>query len=149
MITVRLEQSEDITAVRMVNETAFGQSQEAKIVDAIRATCRDAVSFVALSDGQIVGHIFFSPVVVTCTDRKVSGMGLAPMAVLPAHQYQGIGSRLVRAGLEILRQRSCPYVVVLGHPEYYPRFGFVPASRHGIVCQWEGVPDGAFRARSA
>ena len=71
-------------------------------------------------------------------------MGLAPMAVLPDYQHQGIGSQLVTSGLEILRQRNCPYVVVLGHPEYYPRFGFVPASRHGIVCQWEGVPDGAF-----
>jgi len=71
-------------------------------------------------------------------------MGLAPMAVLPEFQRQGIGSRLVRYGLDILRQGSCPFIIVLGHPEYYPRFGFEPASTHKIRCQWTGVPDEAF-----
>src|SRR5437879_13678113 len=71
-------------------------------------------------------------------------MGLGPMAVLPEHQRQGVGSRLVRRGLDILRERGCPFVVVVGHPEYYPRFGFEPASRHGLASQWEGVPDAAF-----
>ena len=71
-------------------------------------------------------------------------MGLAPLAVAPERQRQGIGSLLVRAGIGALRARNCPLVIVLGHPEYYPRFGFVPASRHGLSCQWEGVPDEAF-----
>lgn len=71
-------------------------------------------------------------------------MGLAPTAVLPRRQRQGIGSQLVRRGLDILRERGCPFVVVVGHPEYYPRFGFEPASRHGLASQWEGVPDAAF-----
>ena len=70
-------------------------------------------------------------------------MGLAPMAVLPERQRQGIGSELVETGLAELRERDCPFVIVLGHPEYYPRFGFEPASRHGIKCEWE-VPDEAF-----
>ena len=70
----------------------------------------------------------------------------APMAVLPDRPRQGIGSRLVRRGLEILRERECPFVVVVGHPEYYPRFGFERASAHGLVSQWEGVPDDAFMA---
>ena len=70
-------------------------------------------------------------------------MGLAPMAVLPGHQRKGIGSELVRAGLAELRERDCPFVIVLGHPEYYPRFGFEPASGHGVKCEWE-VPDEAF-----
>jgi putative acetyltransferase len=66
------------------------------------------------------------------------------MAVLPAHQNRGIGSMLVREGLKQLVAQGCPFVIVLGHPEYYPRFGFEPASKHGIRCQWEGVPDAAF-----
>ena len=65
------------------------------------------------------------------------------MAVLPERQRQGIGSELVETGLAELRERDCPFVIVLGHPEYYPRFGFEPASRHGIKCEWE-VPDEAF-----
>src|SRR5258708_11234472 len=71
-------------------------------------------------------------------------MGLAPMAVLPDRQRQGIGSELVRRGLDILRERGCPFVVVVGHPEYYPRVGFEPASVHGLASQWEAVPDAAF-----
>ena len=66
------------------------------------------------------------------------------MAVLPDRQRQGIGSQLVRRGLDILRERGCPFVVVVGHPDFYPRFGFEPASLHGLTSQWEGVPDAAF-----
>jgi putative acetyltransferase len=66
------------------------------------------------------------------------------MAVLPDRQRQGIGSQLVRRGVEILEERRCPFVVVVGHPEYYPRFGFKPASRHGLASQWEGMPEAAF-----
>ena len=76
--------------------------------------------------------------------EPILGMGLAPMAVLPERQRAGIGSQLVREGLKRLRAASTPFVIVLGHPEYYPRFGFQPASRYGIQCQWEGVPDQAF-----
>jgi putative acetyltransferase len=65
------------------------------------------------------------------------------MAVTPNRQRQGIGSRKAQAGLAILREQGCPFIIVLGHPEFYPRFGFVPASRHGLRCQWEGVPDAA------
>ena len=71
-------------------------------------------------------------------------MGLAPMPVLPRFQRQGIGSRLVRAGIATLKKARCPFIIVLGHPEYYPRFGFMPASKRGFTCQWEGVPDDAF-----
>lgn len=71
-------------------------------------------------------------------------MGLAPMAVLPERQRQGIGSTLVRAGIDVLWERNCPFIIVLGHSGYYPRFGFVPASRHGLLCQWDGIPDEAF-----
>jgi putative acetyltransferase len=140
---IRPERPEDVSGVRIVNELAFGQSAEADIVDKLRGACADVVSLVA-EDRGIVGHILFSPAAIECPGRCVVGMGLAPMAVRPDRQRQGIGSKLVRRGLDILRERGCPFVVVLGHPEYYPRFGFERASAHGLACRWEGIPDEAF-----
>ena len=102
------------------------------------------LSLVAVDDGQVVGHIFFSPVFASGERGTVRGMGLAPMAVLPERQRQGIGSMLAYAGIETIRKRKCPFIIVLGHPEYYPRFGFVPASQHGLSSQWDGIPDEAF-----
>jgi putative acetyltransferase len=144
MVTIQPERPDDIAAVRTLNETAFGQPSEAAIVDSIRAACPDAVSLVAVDDSQVVGHIFFSPVFASGERGTKQGMGLAPMAVLPERQRQGVGSMLVQAGIEAMRERDCPFIIVLGHPEYYPRFGFVPASQHGLSCQWDGVPDEAF-----
>ena len=144
MISIRREQPGDIAGVRRANELAFGQPEEAGIVDAMRQACDDLLSLVALRDGQVVGHILFSPATVEGGEGVVTGMGLAPMAVLPEHQRQGIGTKLAESGLAILRDRGCPFVIVLGHPEYYPRFGFTPASSHGVKSQWEGVPDEAF-----
>lgn len=144
MINIRPEQPEDLSLIQVVNEVAFGQPAEANLVDTLRSACPDVVSLVAVSDGQIVGHIFFSPVIVSDNVHQVKGMGLAPMAVLPEYQRRGIGSSLVESGLRILGTQNCPFVIVLGHAEYYPRFGFVPASRYGLDCQWAGVPDEAF-----
>jgi len=144
MISIRRERPEDIAPIRTVNEAAFEQTTEADIIDALRDVCPDVLSLVAESDGEIVGHILFSPVTIEDGSPSRQGMGLAPMAVTPDRQRQGIGSELVQAGLEILRKQGCPFVIVLGHPEFYPRFGFVPASRYGLRCQWEGVPDAAF-----
>lgn len=143
MITIRPEQLEDRSRVRRVNELAFGRPVEADLVEKLRRSCRDALSLVA-EDHAVVGHILFTPVVVTGPASGIVGMGLAPMAVLPDRQRQGIGSQLVRRGLDILRERGCPFVVVVGHPEYYPRFGFQPASNHGLQSQWEGMPDAVF-----
>ncbi|MBN1808711.1 MAG: N-acetyltransferase [Planctomycetes bacterium] len=144
MITIRPEQPDDIADVRAINEAAFGEPAEATIVDSLRNACPDAVSLVAVEDGKILGHIFFSPVFISSGHGIKEGMGLAPMAVLPKRQRQGIGSMLVQAGIDAMRERNCPFIIVLGHPEYYPRFGFVPASQHGLSCQWNGVPDEAF-----
>ena len=144
MITIRPECPEDVGAIRAINEAAFGQTAEADIVDALRFACPNVLSLVAFSDETVVGHIFFSPVQVEGGSRTIQGMGLTPMAVLPERQRQGSGSRLVEAGIRILRKQGCPFVIVLGHSGFYPRFGFVPASRHGLTCQWEGVPDEAF-----
>jgi putative acetyltransferase len=144
MINIRLERPEDIPQVRGIHEQAFKQPTEADAVDTLRLTCPDALSLVAEDDGRIVGHVLFTPVVIDSPKRRVEGMGLAPMAVLPVCQRQGIGSQLVKHCLKILRERGCPFVIVLGHPEYYPRFGFVPASTYKVTSQWENVPDEAF-----
>jgi predicted N-acetyltransferase YhbS len=142
-MTIRPERPEDAPRVRHVNELAFGQPMEADLVERLRQACTDSLSLVA-DDDAVVGHILFTPVVIENAERRLLGMGLAPMAVLPGHQRQGIGSQLVRRGLDILRERGCPFVVVVGHPEYYPRFGFEPASTHRLASQWDGVPDAAF-----
>jgi putative acetyltransferase len=145
--TVRHELPSDIESIRAVNLAAFEQPVEADLVDALRRSCAEALSLVAVVDGQVVGHILFTPASLATPDQTIVGMGLAPMAVLPPFQRQGIGSQLVYSGLGILQDRACPFVIVLGHPEYYPRFGFEPASRHGLSCQWEGIPDEAFMVR--
>jgi putative acetyltransferase len=144
MTSIRPEQRQDTAAVRTVNERAFGQLSEANIVDQLRESCGDLISLVATHGDSIVGHILFSPVTIEVNGRVIEGMGLAPMAVLPEYQRRGIGSELVEGGLAVLRDRSCAFVVVLGHPEYYPRFGFEPASKRRIACQWKGVPDEVF-----
>ncbi len=142
MTAIRQERPEDAAEVRRVNVLAFGQPAEADLVERLRLA-PEALSLVA-EDHGVVGHILFTQVVVENAGRPVGGMGLAPMAVLPDRQRQGIGSQLVRRGLEILRKRGYPFVVVVGHPEYYPRFGFEPASRHRLLSQWEDVPEAAF-----
>ena len=142
MTEIRAEEPRDQAAVRHLNEVAFGNGPEAVVVDKLRASCSNYVSFVAIDQGTVIGHILFTP--ATLDNGALAGMGLAPMAVLPSHQRQGIGSLLVRHGLEHLRQSGCPFIIVLGHPEYYPRFGFERASHYKLQSQWEGVPDEAF-----
>lgn len=144
MIEIRKEKQEDYEAVRTINDMAFGQSTEGKIVDKIRSACKETLSLVAVKEGKVVGHIFFSPVSISYEEKEIIGMGLAPMAVNPEFQKQGIGSLLVNEGIKLLKKSKCPFVVVLGHDKYYPRFGFKIASKNGLVPQWEGVPDEAF-----
>jgi putative acetyltransferase len=142
MIEIRLEEPKDRDAIHQLNLSAFDNGPEAALVDKLRAACKDYLSFVAVEDGSVTGHILFTP--VTIENCSGTGMGLAPMSVLPPHQGAGIGSRLVRHGLNYLRDADCPFVIVLGHPEFYPRFGFQRASNYQIRSQWEGVPDEAF-----
>lgn len=143
MITVRAETTEDAPAVRRVNGLAFGRPEEAALVDALRAAPAPHLSLVAVEDGRVVGHIFFSPVSIESEDSTFEALGLAPMAVLPEYQRRGVGSRLVREGLRECRRGGWKVVVVLGHPEYYPRFGFVPAVGRGLRSEYR-VPDEAF-----
>jgi len=143
-IKIREEIFQDIEAIRAIINQAFSQPQEANIVDKLRANCDGLLSLVALQDEKIIGHILFSPVTIEGSLGILKGMGLAPMALLAQFQRQGVGSELVQAGIESLRKSKCPFIIVLGHPEYYPRFGFERASRYRIKSQWEGVPDQAF-----
>ena len=139
---IRSEERGDRGRVRAVNEDAFETVVEADIVDALREKSGSLISLVAEAEGEIVGHILFSPVSLA-NQPAVSLMGLGPMAVLPAYQRRGIGSALVRRGLEMCRDRGCAGVVVLGHARFYPRFGFVPASRYAISSDYD-VPDDVF-----
>lgn len=142
-MTIRPEEPEDVSQVRRVNELAFGCATEANLVDRLRQRCPGALSLVA-DDQGVVGHILFTPATIESGGRRVVGMGLAPMAVLPNRQRQGIGSLLVKRGLDIFRTRGCPFIVVVGHPDYYPRFGFERASTYRLATRWASVPDEAF-----
>jgi len=142
-VTIRLEQESDTDAIRGVNLAAFETPSEAALVDALREQGASIVSLVAVDADVVVGHILFSPITVDGQDSQM--LGLAPMAVRPERQRQGIGSALVRAGLEASRGRGAAAVVVVGHAAFYPRFGFVPASRLGLRCEYD-VPDEVFMA---
>jgi putative acetyltransferase len=144
-IDVRHERPGDEAAIRLVNDLAFGQFDESRIVDAVRAAGKATVSLVATGGQDIVGHILFTPVTLgfDAQDRRLLGLG--PIAVLPEHQRHGVGSLLIRAGLSECASRGAVAIVVLGHPSYYPRFGFQPASRFGLRCEYD-VPDDVFMA---
>jgi putative acetyltransferase len=138
---IRAERPEDREAVHRLNQEAFGQPDEAELVDALRAAgdhvpelCLVAVS----EEGELIGHIFFSEARL---DSGPAVLALAPMAVLPDRQRQGVGSALVRESLRRAAETDYPLVVVLGHPDYYPRFGFEPGAEHGVECPYEVPPE--------
>lgn len=131
METIRPERPEDAAAIRLVHQAAFPTAVEADLVDRLRASGRATVALVAEDAGQIIGHIVFSPVTFD-PPVALTGFGLAPMAVLADHAKHGVGRRLVQNGLAECRARGGCLVVVVGEPDYYGRFGFEPASRHGL-----------------
>lgn len=124
MLTLRPETTADIDAIREVNRQAFGQEDEARLVDALREGGHVRLSLIAEREGKVVGHILFSELAIVTDRERLPAVGLAPMAVLPGFQRQGIGSELVRRGLELCRAQGQRIVIVLGHLEFYPRFGF-------------------------
>jgi putative acetyltransferase len=143
--TVRLERPEDIATVRIINERAFNGAAEATIVDALREL-PGVLSLVAVTSGTVTGHVLFSPVDIERVPEGLKAMGLAPLAVLPEQQRHGLGSALVRKGLDVCRLLGYGFVVVLGHPEYYARFGFSTAADHGLHSEFP-APRESFMVR--
>jgi putative acetyltransferase len=137
-INIRAETAADLDAIRHVNRLAFGQDDEARLVDALREGGFVRLSLVAEQDGQVVGHILFSDLPIITDAGFVPALALAPMAVLPAFQRQGIGSALVRRGLEVCLEQGHRIVVVLGHPHFYPRFGFSPKLASALASPFGG-----------
>lgn len=140
---VRAEYAADCEAIRAVNVRAFGRENEGRLVDALRASAHfiPELSLVAVDEGRVVGHILFSRIHIRTPDRVVPALALAPMAVLPERHHQGIGSALVQRGLEECRRLGHQIVVVVGHPRYYPRFGFSSARAKGLEAPF---PDPVF-----
>jgi putative acetyltransferase len=139
MIEVRTESKSDYPQVYQVNKQAFGgREAEPKLVETIRQSPGfiPELSLVAVEEGQVVGHILFSLIEVETSSGRMEAISLAPMAVLPRHQNQRIGSLLVREGLERVRQLGYPFVIVLGHPDFYPRFGFSASLTKKLECPW-------------
>jgi len=143
MIAIRHEHPDDAAAVNEVNTAAFARADEAALVDRLRARATPYLGLVAVAGGEIVGHILFTPVTLHCYQAPYTIMALAPMAVRPAWQRRGVGSALVREGLAACRAAGHDVVVVVGHPAYYPRFGFVPARPAGLMSE-PPFPDEAF-----
>src|SRR4030042_2066139 len=147
MTTIRPETAQDYAAIHEVNALAFGQEVEPRLVEALRPLPEfiPELSLVAVEAGRVVGHILFSPMFIETKDGAVPALALAVLAVRPELQNQGVGSQLVRDGLERCRSLGHRIVVVVGHPNYYPRFGFSPARARGLEAPFP-VPDEAFLA---
>jgi len=143
LLIIRPETPEDKTSIHYVNQEAFSRNQEADLVDKLRKRGVLTISLVAVLDTAIVGHIAFSPVEIASEKSSFGVLALAPMAVLPPYQNKGIGSQLVTAVFQECLRLGHEVIIVLGHPNYYPRFGFVPAYSKGIGCEFE-VPDEAW-----
>jgi putative acetyltransferase len=137
MLRIRPETPPDLPAIHAVHVSAFPSDAEANLVDQLRAAGRLSLSLVAEADEGVIGHVAFSPVTIGSTS---GGLGLAPVAVRPAFQRRGAGSRLTEEGLAHARRSRVPFVVVLGDPGFYARFGFRAASGFGLRDEYGGGP---------
>jgi putative acetyltransferase len=137
-VQIRREAPADAAAVREVLVAAFPTEAEARLVEALRDAAPPSVSLVADEAGRVVGHVLFTPVEIRGAEPAAGAFGLAPLAVRPERQRHGLGSELVRAGLAACRGVGARAVVVLGHPTYYPRFGFAPAWAAGLYYRVPG-----------
>jgi HAD superfamily hydrolase (TIGR01509 family) len=135
-LDLRQETPADVPGIRLVEEQAFGRAVEADLVDLCRKRGKVSLSLVAVCAGMLTGHILFTPVYVETQPESLRGLGLGPVAVLPECQRTGIGSLLMRSGLEQCRLQGCDFVVLLGDPHYYSRFGFKPARDFGLTSDY-------------
>ena len=129
---IREEDARDYAQVHALNEAAFGHADEADLVVRLRAEQAVLLSLVAEEDNRILGHILFTRMTIETTGCALPAVALAPMAVLPGHQNRGIGTQMIRHGLDLLRARGERIVLVLGHQHYYPRFGFSSEKASGL-----------------
>jgi putative acetyltransferase len=146
LVIVRAENAEDAeerSVIHSINEAAFGGQDEADLVDRLRTEGVVLISLVAAIQERIAGHTLFSRMSIETTLGSISAAALAPVAVLPEYQRRGIGGRLIHHGLNLLRARGEQIVIVVGHPYYYPRFGF--SSRKGRSLE-SPFPQDAFMA---
>ena len=132
---IRQERARDVEQVRILLQAAFATDAESKLVDALRVNGKAVIALVAVCAEDVLGHILFSPV-TTSPSGEAKGIGLAPVAVLPGAQSQGIGSQLVITGLQLCQELGFDYCVVLGSPEYYHRFGFEAASNYNLENEY-------------
>jgi putative acetyltransferase len=139
-VDIRPEQPADYAAIHALLTRAFDGDAEAMLVELLRSRSKAPIALVAVLDGRVVGHVMFSPVTVANAPAAFRGIGLAPLAVLPEYQNAGIGSALIRAGLDACRRGGYDTVFVLGHVNYYPRFGFRRAKGHGLDNEYD-APD--------
>jgi putative acetyltransferase len=130
-VLIREEQGKDIEKVRTLLRMAFPTDVESRLVDVLRANGKAVISLVAIYDEKVLGHTLFSPI-TTAPPGEAWGIGLAPVAVLPRVQSQGIGSQLIRAGLQRCQSLGYDFCVVLGSPAYYQRFGFEEAAIYSL-----------------
>jgi putative acetyltransferase len=140
---IRKEKPEDIQRIRQINIKAFDTDGEADLVDALRDSRIPLISLVAEENGELVGHILFSPVTLDDNNSQISIAALAPVAIVPEYQKRGIGSHLVVEGLKCCQESGCEAVIVLGHARFYSRFGFVPSVNYGIKSEYD-VPAEVF-----
>ncbi|MFX1394307.1 MAG: GNAT family N-acetyltransferase [Promethearchaeota archaeon] len=145
MVIIRSESLNDYNQISDVIYYAFGQNDEVRLVEKLRSSPDYIVelSLVAILNGLIVGHILFSKILIKSEKSEIPALALAPLAVRPEYQNQGIGSRLVEKGLEECKRLNHKIVIVLGHPNFYPKFGFKPAYDFGVIAPFE-VPKEAF-----
>src|SRR5687767_4733673 len=139
MEQIRPERVEDTTAVRRVLEAAFPTAAEADLVERLRRGSKSVIALAAENEGEVVGHIVFSPLALEPLAGAI-GLGLGPIAVLPDYEKHGVGRRLVQNGLAACHSWGAGFVTVLGDPEYYGRFGFEPASEHGLLNEFGAGP---------
>jgi len=147
MLVIRPERKQDYAAVHEAHRLAFGRENEARLVETLRQSTNfiPELSLVAVKNGRVVGHVLFSPIIIETQIDTVPALALAPIAVLPEFQNQGIGSELIRLGLKKCQRLGHKIVVVVGHSTYYSRFGFSSARAKGLEVPFQ-VSDEPFMA---